>query len=73
MLGKVRGDCRDHRPSGHPALPGLSGPFHTRATHHPRTTGPAAGPPFLIRLRRGVLGSDITPLVPRRIRVLVFW
>ncbi len=59
-------------PPGHPALPGLSGPFHTRATHRPCTTGPAAGPPILTRLPRGVLGSDITPLGPRRIRVLVF-
>jgi hypothetical protein len=72
MLGQVRGHCRDHRPLGHPALPGLSGPFHTRATHRPRTTGPAAGPPTLTRLPRGVLGSDITPLGPHRIPVLVF-
>ena len=70
--GRCRGDCRDHRAPGHPALPGLSGPFHTRAAHRPRTTGPAAGAPTLTRLPWGVLGSDITPLAPRRIRVLEF-
>jgi hypothetical protein len=52
MLGKVRGHCRDHRPPGHPALPGLSGTFHTRATHRPRTTGPAAGARVLNRQSR---------------------
>ena len=70
MLGKVRGHCRDHRPPGHPALPGLSGPFRpfdTRATHRPRTTSPAAGARVLIRQSRArprafSSSSSATPL-----------